>query len=133
VFVDDPDDFDVVVLAPGGLTSRAVAAARDLLLRHELRCHIVVPARLYPFDLAPLLPTLARARHICLVEEGTAGGTWGGDVAAGIYEALWGRLANPVLRVHSRDSVIPAARHLEDEVLVQAGTIVDTIAEAAGA
>jgi pyruvate/2-oxoglutarate/acetoin dehydrogenase E1 component len=133
VFVDDPDDFDVVVIAPGGLTSRVVAAARDLLLRYELRCHIVIPAQLYPFDLAPLIPTLDRARLVCLVEEGTAGGTWSAEVAAGIYEALWGRLANPVLRVHSRDSVIPAARHLEEDVLVQTATIVDAIAEATGA
>ena len=132
VFIDSPDSVDVAIIAPGGMVDRALAAARDLYLRYELRCQIIVPARLYPFAPGPLLSTLERSSLVCVVEESVAGGTWGAEVANGIYERMWRGLRRPVLLIHSRDSVIPAARQLEDEVLVQADTIYRAIVEATG-
>ncbi|RSM70913.1 alpha-ketoacid dehydrogenase subunit beta [Actinoplanes sp. ATCC 53533] len=129
LFVEDPEDADVVVIAPGGLTSRVLAAARQLLLRHEIVCQIIVPAQLYPFDAQSLPPVLARAGRVVVVEEGTSGGGWGAEVAAAIYPLLWGRLTRPIRLVTSRDSVIPAARHLENEVLVQTETVYRAILE----
>lgn len=123
VFADDSSDPDCVVIAPGGVCQRAVQAARQLLLADEIVCEVLVPSRLYPFDLDPLLPALRRARRICIVEESAAGGTWGADIATALYSSLWGELEHPVLLVSSADSVIPAAAHLERSVLVQADDI----------
>jgi pyruvate/2-oxoglutarate/acetoin dehydrogenase E1 component len=131
-FIEDPDEPDVVIIAAGGITVRALAAARELFLEHELRCQLLVPSRLYPFDLDPLLPTLARAGWVCLVDEGTAGGTWAGEVTRQVYDRLWGVLRNPVVLVTSRDSVIPSAAHLESRVLVQSATIEHALREAVG-
>ena len=132
-FVDDPGAADWVIIAPGGMARRALAAARELLVELELSCQVIVPSQLYPFDPEPLLPALAGAGQVCVVEEGVAGGTWGGEVAHRLYDRLWGRLRRPVLQVHSRDRVIPTAPHLEREVLVQTTTIAHAIREAAGA
>lgn len=132
VFIEDPDNVDVAVIAPGGMVARALAAALELFLEYELTCQIIVPSRLYPFDLGPLLPTLSRARRICVVDEGTAGGTWAGEVARCIYDRLWGVLRSPVVLVTSAGSVIPSAPHLEARVLVQADTIQRALREAAG-
>jgi pyruvate dehydrogenase E1 component beta subunit len=74
VYVEDPDAADVVVIAPGGLANRVLAAARRLLLRHEIVCQLIVPTQLYPFDTRSLPPALARAGRVVVVEEGTAGG-----------------------------------------------------------
>jgi pyruvate dehydrogenase E1 component beta subunit len=123
IFAGSPDDFDCVVIAPGGLAERAWQAAAGLLVEEEINCQIIVPSRLYPFDLDPLLPALRAARLICVAEEGVAGGTWGTQVAAQIYEQLWGELRRPVLLVSSAPAVNPAAPHLERGVLVQAETI----------
>jgi pyruvate/2-oxoglutarate/acetoin dehydrogenase E1 component len=71
------DDVDCLVIAPGGVAGRAVAAARELLLERELNCQIVVPAQLFHLDLAPLLPLVAGADLVCVVEESTAGGDVG--------------------------------------------------------
>jgi pyruvate dehydrogenase E1 component beta subunit len=79
-----------------------------------------------------LLAVLERAERICVVEEGTAGGTWGGDLAGQIHRRLWGKLRHRVVEVCSRASVIPAAAHLEREVLIQSDTIRDALLEAAG-
>ncbi|QFY08855.1 alpha-ketoacid dehydrogenase subunit beta [Nonomuraea phyllanthi] len=119
-----PDgDLDYVLIVPGGLAHRALAAMRALLLGHDLAGVLLVPSRLYPFDPSPLLPILGRAPLVCVAEDGSAGGTWGGHVAADLHTRLWGRLRRPVRLVHSADSVIPTAAHLEREVLVQESTI----------
>jgi pyruvate/2-oxoglutarate/acetoin dehydrogenase E1 component len=133
IFIDDPDRYDCLVIAPGGLIDRVLAAARDLFVGLELTCQIIVPSRLYPFDLEPLLSTVRRAEAICVVEDGSAGGTWGDEIAQRIYEALWGHLKRPILLVNSRDSIIPTAAHLERQVLVQSETIYHAIRAAANA
>ncbi|WP_370963807.1 alpha-ketoacid dehydrogenase subunit beta [Amycolatopsis sp. cg9] len=127
VYVDADGEVDCLLIAPGGVADRAVAAMRELLLHHEISCRLVVPSRLYPVEAEPLLSAARRASHVCVVEESTAGGTWGAEVAHVLHERLWGRLRRPVRLVHSADSVIPAAVHLEREVLVQAGTIRDAV------
>jgi pyruvate/2-oxoglutarate/acetoin dehydrogenase E1 component len=121
---------DCVVIAPGGVAHAALAAARSLLLEKEISCQVLVPSRLYPFDVTPLVPILRDAELICVAEESTAGGTWGSEVAQLIHQELWDDLDRPVLLVHSKDSVIPASAHLEKEVLIQDTTISEAIEEA---
>jgi pyruvate/2-oxoglutarate/acetoin dehydrogenase E1 component len=130
VYVGSPDSCDCVLIAPGGLAERAWQAAARLLVEEEITCQVIVPSRLYPFDLEPLLPLLREANLICVAEEGTAGGTWGTEVAGRVYRKLWGELSRPVLHVSSADAIIPAAPHLERGVLVQAETIYRAVCEA---
>ena len=130
VFVDASEDPDCVVIAPGGVCGRALEAARDLLLEDEIACQVLVPSRLHPFDVEPLLAHLARVRLVCIAEESTAGGTWGAGVAHDLHRRLWGRLRAPVQLLHSADSVIPAAGHLERSVLLQPAGIRLAIKEA---
>jgi pyruvate dehydrogenase E1 component beta subunit len=133
VFLEDPDErADCVVVTPGGMAHRALAAMRELLVDHDLLCHLLVPATLHPLDLAALLPVLARSPVMCVAEESTAGGTWGAEVAHRAHDALWDTLRRPVRLVHSADSVIPAAPHLEASVLVRADMIRDAVRELCG-
>ncbi|HLU73219.1 MAG TPA: transketolase C-terminal domain-containing protein [Nonomuraea sp.] len=129
VYLDDPEQADCVIIAPGGVTHRALAAMRTLLLEQEITCLLLVPRRLYPFDVAPLAPLLERAGAVVVAEESTAGGTWGAEVAQQVHSRLWGRLRRPVSLVHSAASVIPSAAHLERDVLVQDTAIVRAVQE----
>ncbi|MGW6505301.1 alpha-ketoacid dehydrogenase subunit beta [Nonomuraea angiospora] len=129
VYVDDPGQADCVIIAPGGLAHRALAAMRTLLLEREISCLLLVPRRLYPFDVTPLSPLLERAGAVVVAEESTAGGTWGAEVAHQVHSRLWGRLRRPVSLVHSAAGVIPAAAHLERDVLVQDTAIVRAVQE----
>ncbi|MEU5695018.1 transketolase C-terminal domain-containing protein [Actinosynnema sp. NPDC020468] len=124
VFVDDPDEYDCVLVAPGGVAARALAAARSLLMEDEITCLVLVPSRLYPFT-APV----PRARFVCVVEEGTAGGTWGAEVAHRLHATMWGSLAAPVRLVHSAAAIVPTAPHLERRVLVQAADVQRAVKE----
>jgi pyruvate dehydrogenase E1 component beta subunit len=129
VYLDDPERADCVIIAPGGLAHRALAAMRTLLLEREITCLLLVPRRLYPFDVAPLAPLLERSGAVVVAEESTAGGTWGAEVAQQVHSRLWGRLRRPVSLVHSAAGVIPAAVHLERDVLVQDTAIVRAVQE----
>jgi pyruvate dehydrogenase E1 component beta subunit len=130
VYAEDPAAATCVVIAPGGVSHRAMAAIRTVLVEDEISCVLLVPPRLYPFDVRPLLPLLARAGAVVVAEESTAGGTWGACVAVDVHEELWGRLRRPVVLAHSADSVVPTAVHLERTVLLQAETIRDAIRKA---
>ena len=121
-----PDDFparDCLVIAPGGMFGRCLAAARQALLDAEIGVRIAVPSQLYPFPLEPLCEEIAAAERVLVVEEGLAGGTWGCEVAEAIYSRMWGLVRHKIRLVHSQPCVIPAAVHLERQVLVQADDI----------
>ncbi|GIH19620.1 2-oxo acid dehydrogenase subunit E2 [Rugosimonospora africana] len=114
---------DLVVLAPGGTADLAVGVARTMAAADEATVHVLVPAQIYPLNFDPVLPLLRAAYAIFTAEESTAGGLWGADVAATLHQRLWGDLRGPVVCLHSRDSVIPAAPHLEQTVLLQESDI----------
>ncbi|MGC4880035.1 transketolase C-terminal domain-containing protein [Micromonospora sp. DT43] len=114
---------DCVLIAPGGLVERALEAMRTLLFTDDVACRLVVPAQLYPPAIEPLVEQAAAARSVCVLEDSTAGGTWGAHLAHEIHRAAWGRLRRPVRLVHAADRVVPAAPHLERAVLVQAADI----------
>jgi Pyruvate/2-oxoglutarate dehydrogenase complex, dehydrogenase (E1) component, eukaryotic type, beta subunit len=128
VFVEDPDDFDQVVIAPAG---GPAGRRRDPspVPRPGAQHPAAGPLRAIPVRRTPLLPMLARARRVLVVEESVAGGTWGSEVAHLVHERLWGTLRRPVRLVHSADSIIPTASHLERRVLVQEQAIYDALQE----
>jgi pyruvate dehydrogenase E1 component beta subunit len=113
---------DCVIVAPGGMAYRTLAAMRRLLIEDEITCELLVPSRLYPFEVD--VPEIGA---VFVVEESTGGGTWGAEVAHRIHSRQWATLRRPVTLLHSADSVIPAAVHLEQRVLLGADAIYDAI------
>lgn len=128
----DPDGADFVVIAPGGVAHRALDAARALRGAHGRSVHVLTPAQLYPLDIEPVLPLLAAAGRVAVVEEGTAGGTWGCEVGRLLYDRIWSSLRGPVLMLNSADSIIPTAGHLERQVLLGTDDIQTAVLKAAG-
>ncbi|UWE08641.1 alpha-ketoacid dehydrogenase subunit beta [Actinacidiphila bryophytorum] len=115
---------ECVLIAPGGLAARALEASRRAFAAEEVVCGVLVPTRLHPWDLGPVAGILAHARRVVVAEESVGGGTWGADVAHAVHNLAWGTLREPVRLVHSVSEVIPAAPHLEEQVLVQTDHIV---------
>lgn len=120
---------DCVLVAPGGLVERALAAMRTLLLTDEIVCELLVPSRLHPLDPLPLTSAVSPVGRVCVVEDGTTGGTWGAEVAQALNGALRPGLRAPVRLVHGADRVVPTAPHLEREVLVGVGSICTAVRE----
>jgi pyruvate/2-oxoglutarate/acetoin dehydrogenase E1 component len=121
---------DCVLIAPGGVAARALAAARSLFLSEEIVCQVVVPTRLHPFDPVPLGTLLARAQLVCVVEDSAPGGCWGAEVAVRLYDHHWAALRRQVELLTAADSIVPSAIHLERRVMPQAAGIHNRILEA---
>ncbi|MBQ1041085.1 2-oxo acid dehydrogenase subunit E2 [Micromonospora sp. C72] len=126
--VHDPDatGSPTLVIAPGGVANRAIAAATRAAERGRT-VEVLVPARLYPVDVDGLRDLLAGAHGVIVAEESTAGGTWGSEVAARLHAEAWPLLRGPVELVSSADRVIPSAPHLEQAVLLGTDAILDRI------
>jgi pyruvate/2-oxoglutarate/acetoin dehydrogenase E1 component len=127
VFLTGVGEPDCTLITHGGMAHRAIEAMRGLLIEDDVACELLVPARLYPL---PELPGLDRAGHVCVIEDGAEGGTWGAEVASVLYPLLWHTLRRPIGLISSAGSVIPAAPHLEREVIVQPDRIRREISEA---
>ncbi len=130
VFLDRPGDAACALIATGGVAYRAVRAIRGLLLDRDISCTLTVPSRLYPLDAGALAAAVGGASTVLVAEESTAGGTWGAEVAHALHERGWDRLRRPVTLIHSAGSVIPAAAHLEEKMLVSETCIRSAIVEA---
>ena len=111
----DEGDPDVCLITYGG-TTRKLDNLLVALAEEEISILAVVPSLLSRLDRELLRESAARARAGTLIwEEGTQGFDWGAEVAATIQGL--GGLRGPVRRVASAPSVIPAARHLEEQVI----------------
>ena len=116
----------VTLITGGGMFDACLKAARELFMEHEWEVQILVPFQLYPVPSAELGKALDGSAAVYVVEESTAGGTWGAEVAASLARDEPG-FGVPVGLIHSADSIIPSARHLERAVLVQPGDIVERL------
>jgi len=121
---------NLVIICAGGLVHDAMATARTQLIEHERETTIVVPSKLYPLDLNPILSICENTRQIVVIEEGIIGGSWGETLAQSLYSKIWEKIRNQILLIGSRDFAIPSARHLEEEVVINPSRIQQLINEA---
>jgi pyruvate/2-oxoglutarate/acetoin dehydrogenase E1 component/pyruvate/2-oxoglutarate dehydrogenase complex dihydrolipoamide acyltransferase (E2) component len=117
----------VALFAAGGMVSRSIEAGRILAEQDGIGVHILVPARLYPLSISPIMDLLADMTAVCVAEESSAGGTWGNEVARHVHDLMWDKLSRPALTISSRDCIIPAAPHLEKKVLVDSDRICSAV------
>jgi pyruvate dehydrogenase E1 component beta subunit len=105
------------IITTGGMFPACLQAARRLFFEEGIEVQIIVPFQLYPFSAGSIASAVAGHRAVYVVEESTAGGTWGAEVSATLARDL-PELRLPVRLIHSADSIIPSARHLEAQVLL---------------
>ncbi len=120
----------ILLLTSGSCFAPCLGAARTLLIEHEVDSRLLVTSTLYPVPVERWAPVLRESETVIVVEEGSAGGTWGSEVAAKILGGGFG--VRKILSLSSRDSIIPSARHLEDAVLIDEKTIVEAALKEAG-
>ena len=109
---------DLVIICAGGLVYDAMTVAKEQLIENERETTIVVPSKLYPLDVDPVISMCEKTQQIVIIEEGVSGGSWGETVAQSLYSKIWGKINSQILLISSRDFSIPSARHLEEEVVI---------------
>ena len=120
--ISDSPASDALILTSGGMADACVEAARELFLEEEWESRIVVPSQIYPISFGPIREQLGACRHLFIVEESTAGGTWGAEMTRVIQDTL--KKPRRIELIHAKDSVIPASRHLEKGILPQTECII---------
>ena len=117
---------DATVIAYGGLSSE-VAEAMQILKEEEVRVRAIFPSLLSDAGCEYLMNEVNPAGAVIVAEEGTEGFNWGSEIAVRLYESLGARLSRPIVRLASRDDVVPASRELEQQMLVGRDGIVAAI------
>jgi pyruvate/2-oxoglutarate/acetoin dehydrogenase E1 component len=108
---------DVTLIAYGGM-SRICAPVLEALAPEEIRILAVFPSSLKPLPIETLANAAAQSGRVVIAEEGTSGFNWGSEVSAVLYERCWRRLETPIRRLATYDSILPAARPMEEQVIV---------------
>jgi len=119
---------DVCMIAYGGV-SRIIEPLLIQLANDEIWVNVCLPGRISPLVGNQIVECANESRRVVIVEEGSWDFGWGAEVAARIYTACYKNLAAPIQRVGADLSVIPAARKLEDKVLVSSEKILHAVFE----
>ncbi len=103
---------DVTVVTYGRQVHEAIAVA-DAVAARGVEVEVLDLRSLVPLDEAAVLESVGRTRRAVVLHEAVVTGGFGAELAAGISEALFGRLLAPVLRVGALPAPLPYARNLE--------------------
>jgi 2-oxoisovalerate dehydrogenase E1 component len=105
----------VTVVCYGAALQIAEEALEELLLTHEIGGELIVLTQLSPLDATLIIESVARTRHLLIVEPHVDSYGVGAAVSRCVSEALDG--AYRLRTVGAKSYPIPAARALEDQVL----------------
>jgi pyruvate/2-oxoglutarate/acetoin dehydrogenase E1 component len=108
----------LTVLAYGFQAELARRVVERLAIESEIFAELLVPGQIAPLDWEPIERSAAATGSLVVVEEGTAGWSWGTQVAAEIGSRLFGSLRQPVTVAASAVDVIPTSRGAEAEMLM---------------
>ena len=108
----------VTLAAYGYMSELASQAQFRLAYEEEIFTDLVVPTRLSPYWVTPLIEAANHSGKILLVEEGTLTSGWGAEAAARVAEATGSR-GVVIKRIAAKETPVPAATSLEQKMLPQ--------------
>ena len=108
-----------VTLAAYGYMSELTRQAQiKLAYEEEVFTDLVVPTRLSPYWISPLVESVHQTGKLLLAEEGSLTLGWGAEVAARVAEESGSR-GIMIKRVAAKETPVPAAASLEQKMLPQ--------------
>jgi pyruvate dehydrogenase E1 component beta subunit len=116
---------DVSLVTYGNSLPKCLAAAETLAVE-GVDAEVIDLRVLRPLDIATVIASVARTRHIVIVDEGWKSGSISAEIAARRAEGALYELDAPVRRVCSREVPVPYAAQLEEAALPRVDDIVAT-------
>lgn len=114
---------DITILTWGAIGKRAMDAAAALQEQDGISAEVLDARWIAPFDWDLLNESVARTTRLLIVHEANVTGGFGAEVAAHVQQSRFGMLAAPVRRLGVPDVRMPAAPHLQDALIPDAGKI----------
>jgi pyruvate/2-oxoglutarate/acetoin dehydrogenase E1 component len=108
----------LTVVAYGYQAEIARRVLERLAMEEEIFGELLVPAQIAPLDWDPIMRSVGETGALLTSEEGTAGLSWGAEIAAVAARRLFADLRRPPAVLASLPDVIPGARDAEARMLV---------------
>ena len=124
---NDFEESEATIVAHGGMAPFALEAAVELIVEHEIFCEVVVPSRLLPLDIDPIVDSVSRSGTLVTAEEGSLTAGVGAEIAAQVQERACEVLRGPVRRVAAADGIIPSAPGLEAATWPGTAQVIDAV------
>jgi acetoin:2,6-dichlorophenolindophenol oxidoreductase subunit beta len=119
---------DAVIITYGG-TSQLVEDLLRSMRAEEINLVACFPSLISAVPVSVVSGVVRSCGKVILIEEGTSLFGWSAEIAAQLYEHTGKFLNKPIKRIYSHDSVIPAAKHLENKILPDKDEIEQAIEE----
>jgi pyruvate dehydrogenase E1 component beta subunit len=113
---------DVTLVTYGGTLFKTLAAA-ETLAKEGIEAEVIDLRVLRPLDMATVTASVAKTRHVVIVDEGWRSGSLAAEIGMRLAEDAFFELDAPLRRVCSREVPMPYSAHLEQAVLPQPETI----------
>jgi pyruvate/2-oxoglutarate/acetoin dehydrogenase E1 component len=113
----------LTICAYGYMAELACQAISKLAYEYEVFADLVIPTRLAPLEISPLLNALRRTRRLLALEEGTLSLGWGAEILARCAETP-GLILEAARRLAAQEIPIPASSVLEAGAFPQVDQIV---------
>jgi pyruvate dehydrogenase E1 component beta subunit len=114
---------DVTIVAIAGCVRHALTAAKTLEAR-SISAEVIDPRSLVPLDYDTILRSVGKTRRLVIADPAFRTCSAASEIAATVYDELFGLLRAPIERVTVPDTQIPFSPVLEREVLVNPDKIV---------
>lgn len=115
----------LTLAAYGYMAELALQAMLRLAYEHEAFIELLIPTRLAPFQLEPVIASAERTGLLVTAEEGSFDLGWGAEVISQSVERIGGRLRGAA-RVAATNTPVPASGPLESAALPSVEKIVKT-------
>jgi len=122
---------DISLITYGGSLWKTLDAATTLAAK-GIDAEVIDLRSLRPLDDATIMMSVAKTRHVIIIDEGWRSGSLAAEIGMRIIEQAFWSLDAPVARVCSEEVPVPYPSHLENAALPQASKIVAAAMAALG-
>jgi pyruvate/2-oxoglutarate/acetoin dehydrogenase E1 component len=117
---------DITVIATGFMVQHALDAAKALA-QQDIDVEVVDPRTLAPLDLPTLVRSARKTGRVLIVHDAWRNCGIGAEIAASLYEEIFGELHQPIQRLAHLDVPHPYSPPLEDVVRPNRDKIAETV------
>ncbi len=118
---------DITLVTYGMMVSKSITAAKYLADQEGLSVEIIDLRTMVPFDLETVIESIKKTNRCIVVHEDMEFGGFGAEIIAKIIDFGFEYLDAPVTRVAAKNTPIPYAPPLENEILPQEEDIISGI------
>ncbi|MDC0335785.1 thiamine pyrophosphate-dependent enzyme [Pseudodesulfovibrio sp.] len=118
---------NLTIVTYGGMTDTVLTCLETLFMEHGIKAEVIIPSRLCPLDITPILESVTATGRLVTIEEGSGFSGIGSEIVSQVVETA--NFPVKARRIAAAPVPIPSVRNLEDQILPTHSSIIQTISE----